>query len=177
MSKSAIDHSPSLGTSAREGVRQLGGEIAMLREELSGLVAELDRRRHEALDLKRQVKRHALRTALTATGLVAAGVTIVWLAAWRSHRREAIPSRWARTRRALSRMIDKRAPVAAEPSVASKIVPATVSAVMAILAKRALDGGLEVLRNRRRGPEPPRLERFESDHGQGGTHEVQARRL
>ncbi len=43
--------------SPRETTRQLDGEIAALREELAGLVAELDRRRHELLDLREAFSR------------------------------------------------------------------------------------------------------------------------
>jgi len=51
----AIDNGPSLEISPQETVRQLNGEIAMLREDLARLVAELDRRRHEAIYVKLQV--------------------------------------------------------------------------------------------------------------------------
>ena len=57
--------------SLQESTRQLDGEIAALREELSGLVAELDRRRHELLDVKLQAKRHAFGMAVTSVALLA----------------------------------------------------------------------------------------------------------
>src|SRR4029077_14563049 len=44
------DGSAAPGMSPRETTRQLEAEIAVLRDELTGLVAELDRRRHELTD-------------------------------------------------------------------------------------------------------------------------------
>jgi hypothetical protein len=41
-------------------------------------VAELDRRRHDALDVKLQVKRHALGVSLTGTALAAISGLIWW---------------------------------------------------------------------------------------------------
>jgi hypothetical protein len=141
-------------SSPREAVRQLAGEIATLREELAGLVAELDRRRHEALDVKLQVKRHGVEMALTAAALVAAAAGLVWLGAWRSRRREDLLSRGTKRRWAWSRIVDKPDRVAAEPSVAAKIVAATSSAAAATLVKKVLDRGLEVARNWKRGGRP-----------------------
>jgi hypothetical protein len=49
-------------------------EIASLREELGDLVGELDRRRHEAFDLRLQVRRHA--TLLLVLGTVTVGLAV-----------------------------------------------------------------------------------------------------
>ncbi len=153
-------------SSPREAVRQLAGEIATLREELAGLVAELDRRRHETLDVKLQVKRHGVEMALAAAALVAAAAGLVWLGAWRSRRREDLLSRGTKRPRAWSRIIDKPDRVAAEPSVAAKILAATSSAAAAALVKKVLDRGLEVARNWKRGG-PPRLLRSLVGRGNG----------
>jgi hypothetical protein len=56
----------------RETAQELGGEIAAVRSELDVLVAELDRRRHEALDLGLQVRRHAPGIAVTAVAFLGA---------------------------------------------------------------------------------------------------------
>jgi hypothetical protein len=65
----SADGSARPGSSPQENVRQLEGEIAVLRDELAGLVAELDRRRHELTDFKLQARRHAVGAALTGMGL------------------------------------------------------------------------------------------------------------
>jgi hypothetical protein len=166
MSEPVNHHGSRLETSPRETVRELAGEIATLREELAGLVAELDRRRHEALDVKLQVKRHGVEMALTAAALVAAAAGFVWLGAWRSRRRENLLSRGAKLRRAFSRIIDKPDRVGAEPSVAAKILAATSSAAAATLVKKVLDRGLEAALNLKGGG-PPRLLRSLVGRGNG----------
>ena len=52
--------------------RELDAEAAQLRDELTELVAELDRRRHDLLDVKRQVRRHPWSVGLTGLALSAA---------------------------------------------------------------------------------------------------------
>jgi len=75
------------GVSTDEAVRYLGVEIAELREELGGLVAELDRRRHELLDVRLQFRRHAVAATVTAITLFGAVAGLVWLGIWRFRRR------------------------------------------------------------------------------------------
>lgn len=60
-------------------------EIERLRSELDGMVGELDRRRHEALDLRLQLRRHA--TLVAVAGAVTAAVVIAAGAGWISSRR------------------------------------------------------------------------------------------
>lgn len=151
MSEPMNHHSSSLETTPRETVRQLAGEIATLREELAGLVAELDRRRHEALDVKLQVKRHGVEMALTAATLVAAAAGLVWLGAWRSRRREDLLSRTTKLRRAFSRVMGRPEPAAGDPSLAGRILTATASGAVVALVKKLLEGGLDFALNRKRG--------------------------
>ena len=56
------------GSAAR--VRELGDETEATRQELDELVAELDRRRHQAFDWRLQVRRHARALALLGVGVV-----------------------------------------------------------------------------------------------------------
>src|ERR1700704_2540064 len=79
MRETAMNNDPRLQISPRETGRQLSGEIVTLREDLARLGAELDRRRHEALDVKLQVKRHALGVLLTGAAAVAAALGLRWL--------------------------------------------------------------------------------------------------
>jgi hypothetical protein len=54
-------------------------EIHAIRDDLSGLVSELDRRRHAALDWRLQLRRHKRELAIAAGGLalaVAGGVAV-----------------------------------------------------------------------------------------------------
>ena len=135
--------------SPRESSRQLEGEIAMLRDELGGLVAELDRRRHELTDVKLQAKRHALGTTLTAVGLLASAAGFVWLGAWHARRRRTTTARIGRLREAVSRMVERPERVAAEPSVPAKILTAAATAAVATAMKKVLERALRyVLRSR-----------------------------
>jgi hypothetical protein len=117
-------------------VRRVSGEIDTLRQELGRLVAELDRRRHELLDVKLQVRKHP--------GLViaAAGVAALLLGgmvgvAVRKRRQHARPTARAReTRRALARLLDHPERVANEPGLALKIATAAGVAAGSVVARR-----------------------------------------
>ena len=135
--------------SPRESSRQLEGEIAMLRDELGGLVAELDRRRHELTDVKLQAKRHALGATLTGVGLLASAAGFVWLGAWRARRRRTTMARIGRLREAVSRMVERPERVATEPGVPAKILTAAATAAVATVMKKVLERALHyVLRSR-----------------------------
>ena len=97
----------------RARAETLGSEIAVVRDELDRLVAELDRRRHNAFDVRRQLGRHAF--GLTLTGLA------------------------GRLRQAVVRMTEHPERVAAEPTMAGKIVTAAASAAVAALVKKLLE--------------------------------------
>jgi hypothetical protein len=135
-------------TSPRAAARQLEGEIAALGGELSGLVAELDRRRHE-LDMKLQVKRHALAVALAEVALVSAASGLVWLGMWRAQRRAGAPAQAGRLREAVSRTIDKPERVAAAPTIPGKILTAAATAAVATLVKKWLERALHTAMERR----------------------------
>jgi hypothetical protein len=105
-------------------VRKVDGELDRLRGELGTLVAELDRRRHEAFDIGLQVRRHptVVAVAAAAAALVVGGLVAI---AVRSRRRARRPSVRAReTRRALGRLLDHPDRVAAEPNLGAKVLAA-----------------------------------------------------
>ena len=126
-----------------DAVRQLGAEIAALREELSGLVAELDRRRHDMLDLKLQARRHALGVTATVASLIGAAAGVVWVGIWRSRRRQTLLSRARRLGEAVGRMADQPDRVAAEQPVLGKIVTAAATAAVATMIKRILGPAMQ----------------------------------
>ena len=141
--------------SDRELSRQLAGEVAAIREELSGLVEELDRRRHRALDLPRQVKRHAREVALAGLG-VAAGVSLaIWLVVRRSGRRAGPFSRAARLREAVSRMTELPERAAESRDVATQILAAAATAAAVTVTRRLVGEGLARVVDQRHA-EPPR---------------------
>lgn len=117
-------------------VHRTEDDIDSLRRDLGRLVSELDRRRHELLDVRGQLRKHprvvigaAAGAALLLGGLVAVAVG--------NRRRHARPSvRAAEARRALARLLDHPDRVAAEPSMGAKIATAAGVAAGAVVARR-----------------------------------------
>jgi len=128
--------------SPRASTRQLEGEIATLRDELATLVAELDRRRHELMDLRLQARRHVVGTTLTGVGLLASAAGFVWLGARRARRRRSMRGRVSRLRKAVSRMAFRPERVASEPTIPAKILTAAANAAVATAVTRVLERGI-----------------------------------
>jgi hypothetical protein len=133
-----------------ETVQQLGSEIAALRVDLDGLVAELDRRRHEVFDLRLQARRHARGIALTIIGLVGAAAGFVWMGTWRARRQDRLASRAGRFGQGLSRMIDQPEHVAAGPTVPAKIMMVAANAAVAVFIKKVLEYAVASTMDRQR---------------------------
>jgi hypothetical protein len=127
------------GESPRDASRHLESEIAILREEMGGMVVEIDRRRHELTDVRLQVRRHAVAVTVTAVALIAAVAGAVWFGMDRRARQQGFLSRMARLRQAVVHMIDRPERVAAEPTVIGKILTAAATAAVATLAKKGLE--------------------------------------
>jgi hypothetical protein len=117
-------------------VSRVSGEIETLRGDLGSLVAELDRRRHEAFDLGLQVKRHpaVLIAAAAGAALLAGGLLALAIRARRRQRRPRVRAREAR--RAIARLLDHPERVAREASAGRKIAAAVGSLVATTLVKR-----------------------------------------
>lgn len=86
------DHDAEPATEARTNAgngedteRTLEADIERLRGELDAIVGELDRRRHEAFDVRLQVRRHP--GVVATVGAAAVVLLISGVAAWRSSRR------------------------------------------------------------------------------------------
>jgi hypothetical protein len=127
----------------------LGSEIAVVRGELDGLFAELDRRRHEALDVRHQLSHHALGAGLTLLALVATAAAGVWLGIWRHRRRSRVLARVGRLQHAFARMTEHPERVAAEPTIAGKIATAAANAAVATLVKKLLERGVQSVLDQR----------------------------
>ena len=157
--------------SPREATRQLEGDIAALRKELGTLVSELDRRRHELVDVKLQLRRHAGGAVLTGVALVAAATGIVWLKVWQAQRRRHPLAKAGRLGEAVSRMIARPERVAAEPTVPGKILTAAATAAVAALVKRGLEWMFHAALSSSGADAPgPRMIR-EPEHWPASTHD------
>jgi hypothetical protein len=143
-------------------VRALGDEITQVRRWLNALVTELDRRRHNATDLKHLAREHAGAVAAGALVLVALIATPVALARMRrqrqrrwSYRGAELADRTRRLGRALGRVVtdpDRLAPP--PPPRRLGIAPTTLASV-ALTAAQVLAGA--VLEWRRRQESRSRL--------------------
>jgi len=123
-------------SSPEQEVQALEQDVQEIRADLTGLVNELDHRRHDLFDVKKQLSRHAIPLIVAGVGLVAVVAGSWALAAHRRRQRQTVGSRAARLRQAVARMIDKPERVARSPSMAEKIVGAGAAAVISVLAKR-----------------------------------------
>lgn len=141
MTNKVPDDEPTL----RATTETLGAEIALVRGELDGLLAELDRRRHDALDVRLQLRRHSRGAALTMLALVTTAAGGVWLHAWRHRRGARLTAQAGRLQQAISRMTEHPERVAAEPTMAGKIVTAAASVAVASLVKKLLERAVQRL--------------------------------
>jgi len=131
-----------------ETVRLLGAEIAEIREDLGGLVAELDRRRHDLLDLRLQLRRHGPAVAAVVISFVGAAAGIVWLGVWRVRKRRTLMERAVRLGRTVKGMIDspERVAAVAPTPVAIKILTTAATTVAGTAVHWALTRAMETLR-------------------------------
>jgi hypothetical protein len=139
-------------------VHRVAGEIDVLRHELGGMVAELDRRRHELLDLRRHVRRHPILVATVVTvGALLLGGAVALIAREARERRK--PTRRAREiRDAFGRIAERPREVASQPSIGNKVATALGVAIATGIAKRLLERSIPRPAAAREAPrlQPPR---------------------
>ena len=133
----------------RDSVHELGNEVAHVRDELDVLLGELDRRRHDALDVPLQLRRHATGVGLTVLAFTLVAAASVWLTMRRRQRRARLGARLGRLSQAITRMTDRPERVAAEPTIPAKIATAAANAAVAMLVKKLLEQGVARLANAR----------------------------
>jgi hypothetical protein len=149
---------PDARTTSREMSQRLGAEIAIVREELNVLLAELDRRRHDLLDVRLQLRRHAKGTALTTLALVGVAAGAVWLSVGRRRRGRRLTADAGRLPGAISGVTEQPGRATAAATMAGKVVTAAASAAVASLVRKALEHAVRrLLEPKRDGgstPEP-----------------------
>jgi hypothetical protein len=116
--------------------KALQDDIEKIRGKLGDMVSELDHRRHDLFDVRKQLSRHAIPLAVAGLALLGLGVGGVAFAVHRRRQRQTFGARLARLRQAVARMIDKPERVANTPSPERKIATAGATAIVSVLAKR-----------------------------------------
>jgi hypothetical protein len=128
-----------VGAPAGQRADELELEVEALREDLGDLVGELGHRRHDALDLRRQVRRHPVfvtAVAVIGLGLLGGGIA---LAVRRHRRRRSLAGRAARLARALLGVAQHPERLGRE-AVGRKIAVAGGTAAASALARRLFSG-------------------------------------
>lgn len=119
--------------------RKLAGEIESIRRELDGLVAELDRRRHDVLSITTQVKRHPLVAVLAVAFMAGVAFFAVTRAARRRGGVQAVGHRTARTlnhpRAELARLRERHQRDERDESQTRRLLGAFVTALAGVLAR------------------------------------------
>ena len=123
---------------SHDPVSRTEDEIGMLRHELGSLVSELDRRRHEALDLRLQLRKHPTAVAIAAGAAALLLGVAVAVAVRRRRKRHSLPGKARDLRRAMSRLLERPDRVAMEPRVLEKALAAAATAAAAALARRLI---------------------------------------
>ncbi len=118
-------------------VDELEREVDRIRNNIGELVRELNHRRHEAFDLRLQLRHHAGRVVLAGAAVVALIAGGIALALARLRRRRSIRVRVGRLREALHRIAAHPEHLAERgPSVSRKVAAAGGSAIASVLGKR-----------------------------------------
>jgi hypothetical protein len=128
--------------SSDDKAKRLEQDIQEIRGKLGGMVGELDHRRHDLFDVKKQLGRHAVPLTLAGVALLGLAAGGVALTVRRHRQREALSARLVRFRRALARMIDKPERVANAPSAQWKMATAVAAAIVSVVAKRWVESAL-----------------------------------
>jgi len=115
---------------------KLAQEIREIRQDMTDVVVELDRRRHEVLDWRLQLKNHLGVVLVAAVGLLLVTGGTVGASMWLGRRRQRPLERARRFRRALSRVVAHPELLAQpRPNIGNKVLGAAAGAVAGTLAK------------------------------------------
>lgn len=119
--------------------REIEREIDHLRKRLDRSLAELDRRRHELMDVKLQMRKHP-QVFIVAGGVVVLMMGGVAFAVWRSHKRDEPAQKARRIRIAIGRAVDKPEKVArGEAPAWEKILAAVGTTIAVSLTKKFIE--------------------------------------
>lgn len=125
-------------------MKEIAHEIDSLREEMTPIVEELDRRRRNALDWRLQAREHVVPVVVTTAVIVGAASWLIWQAVEERRERQRPVEKARRLRHAFSRMIDEPDRVAsADPSgmrsLGIALARAAGTAAASVLARKAVE--------------------------------------
>ena len=119
--------------------REIEREIEHLRTRLDRSLAELDRRRHELMDVRLQMRKHP-QVFVGAGAVVVLMLGGVAFAVYRSRKRQELPAKAKRLRIAIGRAVDAPENVArGDPPVWQKIAAAVGTTIAVSLTKKLID--------------------------------------
>jgi hypothetical protein len=125
-------------TGVGKPAHEIEREIDDVRTRLDKTLAELDKRRHELMNVKLQVRRHP-ETLAIAAGVLILAAGGVYLAVRRAQRRNEPLERARRFRLATRRAVQHPDRVAREPPVWEKVAASVGTTIAVALTKRLLD--------------------------------------
>jgi hypothetical protein len=124
------------GRSPKLGQDELVREISTVRTELAETIGELDRRRHELFDVRRQLRENPIRLLAVAAALLGIAVGGISLEIARRRRRDRLRPRLSRLEEALRRMVAHPNRVATDAGVGRKIAGAAGAAAASVIARK-----------------------------------------
>jgi hypothetical protein len=121
-----------------ESPRELEREVEHIRNDMTDVVRELDRRRHDLFDWRLQLRENALALGVGVISVVCVMGGIIALTAWRARRRRRPLVRLRMYQEALGRMVAHPERVARpQPGVGKKTLAAAATGAAATLIKVA----------------------------------------
>jgi hypothetical protein len=143
-------------TSRVDQPEALENEIDRIRANLSEVVSELDYRRHELLDVKGQLQKHAGLVAAVGGGVLVLAGGVVGLSIWRARQAKTASARMKRMRTAWYNVSQEH--VVRQESIGHKVLAGVLATLAAGLVKSAFQKWvLEPRKLKAAEHQPPRL--------------------
>jgi hypothetical protein len=124
------------GRAPKLGQDELVRQISTVRTDLAESIGELNRRRHEFFDVRRQLRQNPIRLLAIAAALLGVAVGGISLEVARRRRRDRLGPRLSRLDQALRRMVAHPNRVATDAGVGRKIMGAAGAAAASVVARK-----------------------------------------
>jgi hypothetical protein len=132
------------GVTETENPEQLARDVEGIRDDMTDVVREIDRRRHELLDWRQQLRKHAVPVGIGVIAVASTVGAVAAVAVRRRRQRDRLARKMAMVRDALARMIAHPENVARPaPSVGRSAVSTAASVLVGALAKTVVQRAME----------------------------------